>query len=54
MHKTVLRRGALLKLRRPSHSRQPADSQPVHFHQGPQGQPVPCYDARCTSPHLDV
>jgi hypothetical protein len=26
----------------------------VHFHQGPQGRPAPCFDARCTSPRLDV
>jgi hypothetical protein len=26
----------------------------VHFHQGPQGQPAPCFDGRCSSPRLDV
>ena len=26
----------------------------VHFHQGPQGQPMPCFDGRCASPRLDV
>ena len=27
----------------------------VHFHQGPQGQPVPCYDGKkCPSPKLDL
>jgi hypothetical protein len=26
----------------------------VHFHQGPQGQPVPCFDERCSSPRLSV
>ena len=25
----------------------------VHFHAGPAG-PYPCFDARCTSPHLDA
>jgi hypothetical protein len=30
---------------------QPAD---VHFHQGPQGQPAPCFDARCPNPRLSV
>ena len=25
----------------------------VHFHAGTAG-PYPCYDARCTSPHMDV
>ena len=28
-------------------------TQEVHFHQGPQGQPVPCYDgAKCPNPKL--
>ena len=36
--------------RRPERSTEPA----VHFHQGPQGQPVPCFEERCTSPHLSV
>ena len=32
-----------------------ADDVPVvHFHQGPQGQPAPCYDERCSSPRLTV
>jgi hypothetical protein len=26
----------------------------VHFHRGPQGQPVPCFDARCPNPRLSV
>ena len=26
---------------------------PVHFHQGPTGTPVCCYDRRCTSPRLE-
>ena len=26
----------------------------VHFHQGPQGQPVPCFDERCRNPRLTV
>jgi hypothetical protein len=26
----------------------------VHFHRGPQGQPAPCYDARCSIPHLSI
>jgi hypothetical protein len=26
----------------------------VHFHQGPTGDPVCCYDHRCTSPHLEL
>jgi hypothetical protein len=52
MHKTILRPGTLLKLRRRSHPRH-ADQQ-VHFHQGPQGQPSPCYDTHCTNPRLAV
>jgi hypothetical protein len=24
----------------------------VHFHQGPQRQPVPCYDSHCRSPRM--
>ena len=26
----------------------------VHFHQGPQGQPSPCFDEHCSSPRLSV
>jgi len=26
----------------------------VHFHRGPQGQPMPCYDEHCMSPRLSV
>jgi hypothetical protein len=26
----------------------------VHFHQGPQGQPVPCFDEGCKNPRLTV
>ena len=26
----------------------------VHFHQGPQGQPVPCFDERCPNPRLSI
>lgn len=26
----------------------------VHFHQGPQGQPTPCFDAGCPIPRLSV
>jgi len=25
----------------------------VHFHSGPEGQPAPCFNARCSSPRLD-
>lgn len=24
----------------------------VHFHQGPQGRPTPCFDERCPNPRL--
>lgn len=27
---------------------------PVHFHQGPQGSPAPCFDTGCSVPRLDV
>jgi hypothetical protein len=30
------------------------DDNQVHFHNGPQGRPAPCYDGGCTSPRLDV
>ena len=30
------------------------DTESVHFHQGPQGQPAPCFDERCASPRLSV
>ena len=30
------------------------DETHVHFHQGPQGQPAPCFDSRCSSPRLSV
>jgi hypothetical protein len=26
----------------------------VHFHQGPQGQPAPCFDGGCSNPRLSV
>jgi hypothetical protein len=31
----------------------PADA-PVHFHQGPEGNPAVCYATGCTSPRLKV
>jgi hypothetical protein len=31
-----------------------ACSHDVHFHQGPQGQPAPCFDERCPNPRLFV
>ena len=27
---------------------------PVHFHQGPTGDPACCYDQHCASPRLEV
>ena len=27
---------------------------PVHFHNGPQGQPAVCFDRSCGRPRLDV
>jgi hypothetical protein len=32
----------------------PGPSGTVHFHQGPQGQPTPCFDERCSNPRLTV
>jgi hypothetical protein len=52
VHKSVLTSKPLRKLRRASHPRHAA--QHVHFHQGPQGQPTPCYDAHCASPRLSL
>jgi hypothetical protein len=26
----------------------------VHFHQGPQGRPAPCFDAGCPNPRLSI
>ena len=35
--------------------KRPKDTQEVHFHQGPQAQPVPCYDGKnCPSPKLSL
>jgi hypothetical protein len=32
----------------------PGGTADVHFHQGPQGQPTPCFDERCPNPRLEV
>jgi hypothetical protein len=45
MHRTIRDR-----LRRPRRSVTPD----VHFHQGPQGQPAPCFDERCIQPRLSA
>jgi hypothetical protein len=29
-------------------------ARPVHFHNGPQGEPAVCFDECCDSPRLDV
>jgi hypothetical protein len=47
MHRTIRDR----LLRRPSRD---AATHAVHFHQGPQGQPAPCFDERCPNPRLSV
>ncbi|HYZ28631.1 MAG TPA: hypothetical protein VE570_06200 [Thermoleophilaceae bacterium] len=52
MHKTRLRPRPLSKLRRLSHERRA--EQHVHFHRGPQGQPMPCYESSCPSPRLSI
>ena len=32
----------------------PSPTADVHFHQGPQGQPMPCFDEHCPNPRLTV
>jgi hypothetical protein len=32
----------------------PSEANSVHFHQGPQGQPTPCFDERCPNPRLSA
>jgi hypothetical protein len=46
MHRTIRDR----LLRRTSRGVTPD----VHFHQGPQGQPAPCFDERCPQPRLSI
>jgi hypothetical protein len=46
----ALRIRAALAAVRPSRD----DGHHVHFHTGPQAQPVPCFDARCANPRLSV
>lgn len=46
MHKNLIAR--LRRLATTQHAHE------VHFHQGPQGQPAPCFDERCARPHLSV
>ncbi len=46
----ALRIRAALAAIRPSRD----DGRHVHFHNGPQAQPVPCFEARCPSPRLDL
>jgi hypothetical protein len=36
-----------------SRARQGGDGH-VHFHQGPQSQPTPCFDERCPNPRLPL
>jgi hypothetical protein len=46
MHRTILNR---LRVRT-----SPNQATDVHFHQGPQGQPTPCFDERCPNPRLSI
>jgi hypothetical protein len=46
MHKNLIARIRSLTTRN--------DSTEVHFHQGPQGQPAPCFDEHCPQPRLSV
>jgi hypothetical protein len=32
----------------------PGPTEIVHFHQGPQGHPAPCFDRWCESPRIDM
>jgi hypothetical protein len=40
------------KIRAMSERFRAASAPGVHFHRGPQGHPMPCYDAACPMPHL--
>jgi hypothetical protein len=51
MIQKITRTRARLRPRRASHA---GERVHVHFHRGPQGQPAPCYDARCSIPRLSV
>ena len=51
MHTPTLTKKIKLARRR-SHAQEQAPH--VHFHQGPQGQPTPCYDRRCANPRLSL
>jgi hypothetical protein len=46
MHKNLIARLRRLTERQDGHE--------VHFHQGPQGQPAPCFDEHCPRPRLSV
>jgi hypothetical protein len=46
MHKNLIARLRQLTIRQ--------DANEVHFHQGPQGQPAPCFDEHCPRPRLSV
>jgi hypothetical protein len=46
MHRTILDR---LRVRGTT-----TQAEEVHFHQGPQGEPAPCFDDRCPNPRLAV
>jgi hypothetical protein len=39
---------------RQSHKRKAVRRPLVHFHNGPHGRPVPCDDARCSRPRLEI
>jgi hypothetical protein len=46
IHRTILERLPRLTA--------PPQQAGVHFHQGPQGQPAPCFDDHCANPRLSV
>jgi hypothetical protein len=33
-------------------NRRPSELQDVHFHRGPQGHPMPCYEGVCQIPRM--
>ena len=44
----------IIRQRLKSLTAQQNDTATVHFHQGPQGQPTPCFEDHCPNPRLSV
>jgi hypothetical protein len=49
-----IRHASQRRARRRAVRRRATTEQHVHFHQGPQGRPMPCFDAACPSPRLSI